>query len=112
MTTPKELNVKEIRPTEQDIERANNLRWNGRSFFGNNSPFPGKVTTMAKTIKDPIKLVRRTKAIVQVYGVHGWCGLSDGGKKLHPSTPWKTFSNRLRELGFTHQQIEEIRVSA
>lgn len=103
------LNVAQITATPHDIERVEGLRWNGRSFFGNNSPFPGKVTTMAKVIKDPVKLVQRTKAIVQIYGCREWCGMADMGRKQYPSHPWQTFSKRLYELGFTREQVEAIR---
>jgi len=105
----KEIDVEKIQPDTKDFSRMEDLKWQGSTFFGTGAPFQGKIDAMAKLIKDPIKLVRRAKAIISEYGTKEHVGLSNGGKTRHPANPWKSFETALIKMGFTNTQIEEIK---
>ena len=65
---------------------------------------------MAKLIKDPIKLIRRAKAVVKRYGAFGYMGYGhDVGYCIHKdSDVFKPFAIALTDMGFTYQQIKQI----
>ena len=74
---PKDLHIRSIKPNQKDLDRIANLKPNG-------------AYAMAKAIKDPEKLVGRTKAYVAQFG-----------NGLNP------FTERMIEMGFTDEQVEE-----
>lgn len=106
------INVSQIVPEPKDIERAQNLEWRNGSFFGNGAIHQGKAEAMAKLIKDPIKLVRRAKAVIITHGIHQHDGLSNAGRRTHFAHPWLPFRIRLAEIGFTYAQITLIMETA
>lgn len=97
----KEIKISEIQPKEKDFERAENLRFRksfGRVIFnGNNSPFESEARKQAKLIKDPEKLVRRTLAVLAIYGEN--------------SEVAEIFLTKLYDSGFTYEQRQQIKDS-
>lgn len=110
---PASLDIDSIKPEKKDIDRAEGLRFKGSAFHGDNTPWSSEASKMAKLIKDPAKLVRRAKAVVQVYDRHH-----------NPSQPtlksmmgdkdrdvWTPFKDALKAMGFGHEQISKIEKS-
>lgn len=95
----KEIKISEIQPEEKDLERADDLRFRkafGRIVFnGDNSPFESEASKQAKLIKDPEKLVRRTLAVLAIYGEN--------------SEVAKIFLNKCFEFGFSYEQRNQIK---
>lgn len=107
-----DINVEEIIPQQKDYDRAEGLKWQGHSFKGNGEPYGSEASKMAKLIKDPIKLVRRAKAVVATYGSDEG-HFSNTGYYHHvdpdiDSDVWGPFKRRLKEFGFTGDQISSI----
>lgn len=104
------LNVSQIQPERKDYARALDFDFDKtggrRSFYGNGAPFAHNAERMAKLIKDPVKLVRRAKAVVAVWGTRDHTGYSAGVPKIE--NVWNPFARALREMGFTANQIQEI----
>jgi len=94
----KEFNVGSIEPEAKDYERAAGLS----SSYDDYIPDSGKAIRMANAIKDPFKLVRRSKAIVGAWGTE------DYECKLSTENVWAPFENALRKMGFTEDQIDTI----
>ena len=106
------IDVDKIKPEKKDHDRVDGFRMRkqfGRvTFHGNNSPFASEAVKMAKSIKDPIKLVRRAKAVAQEYGTHhadNYTGHFSPGEKKEI---WAPFSDALQRLGFSREQIKKI----
>jgi hypothetical protein len=85
-------NVDWLSPERKDIDRARGLAKGGEF------PKQGAVDSMAKLITDPEKLVRRAKAVVQVWGTADY----------PESKPWGTFKRALERMGFDHAQVTKI----
>lgn len=104
------LNIVSIRPDQKDLDRVDQFQFNtsfGRCrFYGNGAPSASGAKKMAKAIKDPEKLVRRAKAVVERWGIQDWTGFSQGQPIIE--NPWKPFRSRLQELGFSSNQISQI----
>lgn len=97
-------------PQEKDIARVEEF-WADHSFgrcrfYGNNSPSATGAKKMAKAIKDPEKLLRRSRAVVRRWGTRPHTGYSAG--KPVVEDVWDPFRTRLQELGFTWQQIAKV----
>jgi len=58
---------------------------------------------MSKLIKDPLKLVRRSKAVVVVWGTEDYYNDNDGTENV-----WLPFKRALVAMGFNPDQIDEI----
>lgn len=102
-----------ITPDKKDIQRAEDLRWNGKSFYGNNAPFAGKVNSQLKSIKDAEKLVRRCKAFISEYGYSETVGYSRGiPVEKDRINVGETCEKFLSNFGFNREQIEIIRKSS
>lgn len=108
-----DISIEEIEPQQKDYDRAKGLKFRGHTFRGNGQPFGSEASKMAKLIKDPIKLVRRAKAVVATYGAdEGY--MSNNGWYHHVAPDedtdvWGPFRDRLVEFGFTRDQIDSIR---
>ena len=61
---------------------------------------------MAKLIKDPDKLIRRSIAVVMRWGTNDHIGYDVGVPKKENA--WTPFRDRLYEMGFTWTQICEL----
>lgn len=94
----KSINVSLINPEVKDYERAANF-----SYTDDAIPQASKAERMSKSIKDPLKLVRRSKAVVGVWGTDDYYNENDGVEN-----PWIPFKRALIDMGFTPDQIEEI----
>jgi len=110
---PNMINVDEITPTAKDVERAEGLRWQRNTFHGDNSPFRGQAAKMAKLIRDPKKLVRRAKAVYNLYGCNDYFGDLPPGQWIDPEwkatkDAWRPFANALKKMGFSWTQIRSI----
>lgn len=106
----RELPIATIHPTQKDMDRVDAF-WADTSFgrchfYGNGSPMASGAKSMAKLIKDPVKLVRRAKAVVARWGARTHTGYS-AGQPVNEDV-WAPFRTRLQELGFTHNQISQI----
>jgi hypothetical protein len=115
--TPYEIDVNQITPDKKDSERAENLQFRGSTFHGSGAPWASQASKMAKCIKDPIKLVRRAKAVVQMYGFYDYFpetippGKYFDKKELKETNVWKPFADALNNMGFSYKQIREIAFS-
>ena len=111
--TPSTMTVEELTelmPDKKDIERAEGLRQNGSTFYGNNAPWAGKTRSQLKAIKDPLKLVRRCKAFITEYGYGESVGYSRGKEVEKDRIDiGKECEQALREMGFSSAQVEVIR---
>lgn len=108
-----QIDVDELIPDEIDIKRAENLAFRGPTFRGNGLPWGSEASKMAKLIKDPYKLVRRAKAVVAEWGAdEGYWSNTGWYHKVDPdpeTNVWLPFKRRLKEMGFTEEQIDKIR---
>ena len=95
-----QLDVDAIIPDQKDKDRAEGLRFRGRTFHGDNSPWGSEASKMAKLITDPYKLVRRAKAVVSRWGTES--------RGFDRNNVWDPFRNRLLDMGFTPAQISII----
>ena len=107
-----EIDVESIKPQQKDFDRAEGLQFRGRTFKGNGQPFGSEARKMAKLITDPIKLVRRAKAVVATYGTdEGYMSNTGYSHYVEPdeeTAVWMPFKRRLKEMGFTPEQISAI----
>ena len=105
------LNVATIEPQKKDYERVLGFDFDltfGRcSFYGSNAPFTHNAEKMSKLIKDPVKLVRRAKAVAAVWGTRDYHG-GIGGGNWKVENVWRPFERALRLMGFNSTQITEI----
>lgn len=62
------INIKSYTPQKKDIDRAENLSWCRGSYYGSGAPFQSEASKMAKLIKDPGKLIRRSIAVLMRWG--------------------------------------------
>ena len=109
-----EIDVDRIIPTKKDMERAEGLAWRGSTFKGSGAPWGSEAAKMAKLIKDPLKLVRRAKAVVSYWDKRGYISYYSDyyGRTVGPdkeSDVWEPFRERLMEMGFSTEQINKIR---
>jgi len=88
-----------VKPENKDYERALGLA----SDYDDAVPSTSKAMKMSKLIKDPLKLVRRSKAVVGVWGTNDYDGKDDTEENV-----WIPFRNALRDMGFTPDQINAI----
>ena len=104
------INVEHILPSRKDYERALDFDWDKtmgrRRFYGSGAPFAHNAEKMSKLIKDPLKLIRRAKAVVAVWGTRAYTGYSGGIPK--EENVWTPFERALRSMGFNYIQITEI----
>jgi hypothetical protein len=93
------INVRVIEPEAKDYERAAGL-------MGEYDDHPSyeKALRMANAIRDPFKMVRRSKAIVGVFGTE----LIVSGPPIRGANVWGPFRNALGRMGFTKEQIQII----
>ena len=105
------LNVTLIEPQKKDYERVINFDWDttfGKArFYGSGAPFAHNAEKMSKLIKDPVKLVRRAKAVAAVWGTRDYHG-GVGGGNWKEENVWTPFKRALESMGFTYSQIAEI----
>ena len=94
------IDVNSIKPEKKDLDRAEGLKVNGKKFHGDGSPWNVLAGKMAKLIKDPMKLVRRSKAVRMTYG--------DTYNKNKEADVWSPFREALVNMGFSEDQISEI----
>jgi hypothetical protein len=94
----KDLIIDSIEPEPKDYDRAVGLAHEDQDYV----PSTGKAVRMANAIKDPYKLVRRSKAIVGAWGTDFYQG------RTWEENVWLPFESALRKMGFTEDQIEEI----
>lgn len=104
--------LKTIQPDKKDLKRADDLEWRGSTFYGNNAPYAGKVTSQLKAIKDLTKLIRRCKAFIKKYGYGETVGYSRGeAVEKDRINVGNTCEEYLTKNNFTISQIGIIRKS-
>lgn len=104
------IDVDKVEPEQKDIDRAEGMTWGGRgrsTFYGSGAPFSSNAKKMAAAIKDPLKLVRRAKAVVARFGTRDHAGYS-GGKHVESGQVWEPFKDALYAMGFTSSQVDKI----
>ena len=104
----KHIDVNSIFPEKKDIMRAEGLMiLRGKSKI-DRSPFRSNASKMSKLITDPFKLVRRSKAVSQMYGYGDYFPVPPG-KEIDPdANVFAPFAERLEQLGFSKEQIDDI----
>jgi hypothetical protein len=104
------LNVSQIEPQTKDYQRALEMDFYKHGmrnwFYGNGAPIQSLAEKQAKLIKDPVKLVRRAKAVAAVWGTGAHHGYSGGVPK--EENVWSPFKRALESMGFSYTQIHEI----
>jgi hypothetical protein len=105
------LQVTSIEPQRKDYERVLDFDWDTtmgrRRFYGSGAPFSHNAEKMSKLIKDPVKLVRRAKAVAAVWGTGDYHG-GVGGGNWKVENVWVPFKRALIGMGFDGLQISEI----
>ena len=100
------IDVDAVQPEEKDIMRAKGL------FAGYGDSFDeGKASRMAQLIKEPMKMIRRVKAVCQVF-VEKRSRYNPGNqdmtkRQLTAALRW-SFKDPMLRLGFTEDQILRI----
>ena len=102
------IDVNKVRPEKKDIMRAEGLLIQRSKTKGNGSPFRSNASKMAKLITDPFKLVRRAKAISSMYGFGDYFTLPPGRTIDQDANVFAPFAERLKELGFSKEQVNDI----
>jgi len=110
VTDISKIDIDSINPDQKDWDRAAGFSFDTSFghcyFYGNQAPHSSGAKKMAPSIKDPIKLVRRSKAVVGTWGTRSHTGYS-GGKPKEENV-WTPFYEALREMGFSRDQISKI----
>ena len=106
----KTMNINQIIPEVKDYQRAKQMDWYKHGwrnwFYGNGAPIQSLAEKQAKLIKDPVKLVRRAKAVAAVWGTRDYVGYGGGQEKIE--NPWTPFERALRSMGFNRDQIGQV----
>ena len=99
------IDVENVQPEEKDIMRANGL-------FTSYGFDEGKASRMAKLIKEPMKMVRRVKAVCQVFINHRdtryYATTPEQIKSRLQSKLRYSFREPMLKLGFTDAQLEQM----
>ncbi len=94
----RDIPIASVKPENKDYERALGLA----SDYDDAVPSTPKAMKMSKLIKDPLKLVRRSKAVVGIWGTE------DHEGKAFDENVWFPFKKALTDMGFTEDQIRDI----
>ena len=94
------IDVDSVKPEKKDMDRAEGMKLNNRKAREDGSPWKVCAAKMAKAIKDPMKLIRRSKAVRMTYG-----DFYDGDSD---SDVWERFKEALENMGFSDSQIQSI----
>jgi len=109
-TSTMNLQVTLIEPQTKDYHRALEMDFYKHGmrnwFYGNGSPIQSLAEKQSKLIKDPVKLVRRAKAVVAVWGTRDYHGYASGVPQKE--NVWVPFKQALIGMGFNGLQIAEI----
>ena len=104
------MNIAIIQPQIKDYQRAKEMDFYKHGwrnwFYGSGAPIQSLAEKQAKLIKDPIKLIRRAKAVAAIWGTRDYTGYSNGVPKTE--NVWTPFEKALRLMGFTSIEIREI----
>jgi len=102
------IDVNRILPESKDIMRAEGLMILRGKMKGDSKPFYSNASKMSKLITDPYKMVRRAKAVSQMYGFGDYFPLPPGRTIDEGSNVFKPFAEQLKNMGFSKQQIDDI----
>ena len=94
------IDVDSVKPEKKDMDRAEGMKLNNRKAREDGSPWKVCAAKMAKAIKDPMKLIRRSKAVRMTYG-----DFYDGDSD---SDVWEPFEEALKSMGFSPSKIQSI----
>ena len=97
--TNADINVELHNPLKKDIDRAKGLEYSKGTWHGSGQPWHSSASSMSKLILDPLKLIRRAKAVVQVWGTR---------YRGNEYEVWTPFKEALKDMGFTRDQISLI----
>lgn len=102
------MDVNKILPETKDIMRAENLIILRGKTKDDDRPFRSNASKMSKLITDPFKMVRRAKAVSQLYGYGDYFPLPPGKNIDQASNVFAPFAEALKRMGFTKEQIDDI----
>ena len=88
-----------VKPEAKDYERALAFAYENDT----DTPQTSKAEKMSKLIKDPLKLVRRSKAVVGIWGTEDYLNDNDDVENV-----WVPFRKALVAMGFNPDQIQGI----
>jgi len=103
----KHIDVNKILPEPKDRMRAEGLM-NLRGKTNDDKPFRSNASKMSKLITDPFKMVRRAKAVSQMYGYGDYFPLPPGKTINQGSNVFAPFAEALERMGFSKEQITDI----
>jgi hypothetical protein len=104
----KYIDVNIILPEQKDIIRAEGLMVLRGKTKTDDKPFISNASKMSKLITDPYKMVRRAKAVSQMYGYGDYFPLPPGKSIDQDSNVFAPFAESLKRMGFSKQQIDDI----
>lgn len=93
------MDVESICPDKKDLKRALAMDKLPKGIYGG-GPLQSKANPQAKAITNSYKLIRRAKAVVQIWGT----GEHETRKGI--SNPWKPFREKMIREGFTAEQVK------
>lgn len=102
------IDVNDIYPESKDIMRAKGLMNMRGKFRPDDKPFRSNASKMSKLITDPFKMVRRAKAISQMYGYGDYFPLAPGKIVDQDTNVFAPFAEALENMGFSKQQVNDI----
>jgi len=104
----KHIDVNSIYPEQKDIMRAEGLMVLRGKTRGDDKPFRSNASKMSKLITDPYKMVRRAKAVSQMYGYGDYFPVAPGKTIDQATNVFAPFAEGLERIGFSKQQINDI----
>jgi len=102
------IDVNKVLPESKDIMRAEGLMVLRGKTKDDSSPFRSNASKMSKLITDPFKLVRRAKAVSQMYGYGDYFPVRPGKIINQDGNVFAPFAERLIEMGFSKEQVDDI----
>jgi len=102
------IDVNRILPETKDIMRAEGLMNMRGKTRDDDKPFRSNASKMSKLITDPYKMVRRAKAVSQMYGYGDYFPLAPGKTVDQATNVFAPFAEALERAGFSKKQINEI----
>jgi hypothetical protein len=104
----KHIDVNRIFPEQKDIMRAEGLMVLRGKTRDDDKPFRSNASKMSKLITDPYKMVRRSKAVSQMYGYGDYFPVAPGKTIDQATNVFAPFAEALEKMGFSKQQINDI----
>lgn len=95
------IKVEYIHPDSKDLKRARDLSKLPKGIDAG-GPLQSKANPQAKAITNSAKLIRRAKAVVQIWGT------GDHETIKGTSNPWVPFRDKMIREGFSAEQVDSV----